>query len=75
MNQTMQRRVQALEQRDPDRRQVLYLRVEYASEGDGLPLAGASYCYVMSADGVWRREGEDACDLVDASGPVRGCEP
>jgi hypothetical protein len=75
MNQTMQRRVQALEHLDPDRRQVVCLRVVYAGTDTAPPLEGPTYVYVMSVDGQWRREEGDACDLVDASSPVRGCEP
>jgi|RhiMethySRZTD1v2_1073278.scaffolds.fasta_scaffold28249_7 hypothetical protein len=40
-------------------RPVLRLRVEYAAFGAEPPLAGPTYTYVMSADGQWRREGED----------------
>jgi len=40
-------------------RPVLRLRVVYAGTDTEPPLEGPTYTYVMSADCVWRREGED----------------
>jgi hypothetical protein len=69
MNQSVITRLALVERVLSVGRPVLHLRVEYAAWGAEPPLEGPTYVYVMGADGVWRKEGEDETVGHDEIGP------